>query len=159
MAIATVPAPTPAAGALARLQDAIEGGMAPALAIMLDESLFAQVQRIAGIMSKADGFVPKHCIGRTEVCFAITTRSLVWRLDPFAVAQATYQPVEGGKVALCSECQARVLPAALSASVAVYSGTPTAVLPPRPVSLVPLRRAQPYPPSDDLETVRPEEVA
>lgn len=62
---------------------------------------------------------------------------------------------QGGKAALCSACQARVLPAVLSASVAMYSGTPTAVLPPRPVSLVPLRRAQPYPPSDDLETVRP----
>lgn len=98
MAVASIAAPV-ATGALARLQDAIEGGMAPALAIMLDESLFGQVQRIAGIMAKAEGFVPKHCIGKTEVCFAITTRSLVWKLDPFAVAQATYQPVEGGKVA------------------------------------------------------------
>lgn len=98
MAVASVHTPV-ATGALARLQDAVEGGMSPALAIMLDESLFAQVQRIAGIMAKAEGFVPKHCIGKTEVCFAITTRSLVWKLDPFAVAQATYQPVEGGKVA------------------------------------------------------------
>lgn len=98
MAVASIAAPV-ATGALARLQDAIEGGMAPALAIMLDESLFAQVQRIAAIMSKAEGFVPKHCIGKTEVCFAITTRSLVWKLDPFAVAQATYQPADGAKVA------------------------------------------------------------
>ena len=95
---ANVPAPV-ATGALIRLQDAINAGMAPALAIMLDESLFEQVQRIAGIMSKAEGFVPKHCVGKTEVCFAIVTSSLVWQLDPFAVAQATYQPAEGAKVA------------------------------------------------------------
>ena len=61
----------------------------------------------------------------------------------------------GGKAALCGACQARFLPAALSASVAAVTGHPTAVLPPRPVSLVPLRKPQPYPPSDDLETVRP----
>lgn len=95
---ANVPALLPT-GALARLQEAIDAGMSPALAIMLDETLFEQVQRIAGVMSKAEGFVPKHCVGKTEVCFAITTRSLVWRLDPFAVAQSTYQPTEGAKVA------------------------------------------------------------
>ena len=93
-----VPVPV-ATGALARLQEAVNAGMAPALAIMLDDTLFAQVQKIATVMSKAQGFVPTHCVGNTEVCFAITTRSLVWRLDPFAVAQSTYQPVEGGKVA------------------------------------------------------------
>ena len=65
----------------------------------------------------------------------------------------------GGKAPLCAECQARVLPAELSASVAALSGHPTAILPPRSVSLVPLRKPQPYPPSDDLETVRPGEVA
>lgn len=96
---ANLPAAPVAGGALLRLQQAIDGGMSPALAIMLDETLFAQAQRIAEIMSQAKGFVPAHCVNNTAVCFAITTRSLVWRLDPFAVAQATYQPVEGGKVA------------------------------------------------------------
>lgn len=97
MATATVPVPA-ASGALARLRDAIDAGMAPALAIMLDESLFEQVQRIAGIMAKADGFVPGHLVGKPDVCFAVVTRSLVWRLDPFAVAQATYKPTEDGKI-------------------------------------------------------------
>lgn len=35
------------------------------------------------------------------------------------------------------------------------STVPTAILPPRPVTLVPLRAPQPYPPSDDVATWRP----
>ena len=61
--------------------------------------LFARVQKIAEVISRAQGFVPEHCLSNTEVCFAIATRALVWSSDPFAVCQSTYQPVEGGKVA------------------------------------------------------------
>jgi len=93
-----LPAAPVAGGALLRLQEAVGAGVAPALAIMLDESLFAQVQKIASIMAKADGFVPAHLVGKPDVCFAVATRSLVWRLDPFAVAQSTYKPTEDGKI-------------------------------------------------------------
>ena len=92
-----------------------------------------------------------ECAERGEYVYRSDVRALLAEWGVRALCRGC----QGGRAALCSECQARVLPAALSASVAVYSGTPTAVLPPRPVSLVPLRRAQPYPPSDDLETVRP----
>lgn len=86
-------------GALARLQQAEESGVSPAIAIMLDDVLFAQVQRVANLMAAAEGFVPQHLVGKPQVCFAVVSRALVWKLDPFAVAQSTYQPTEGGKVA------------------------------------------------------------
>ena len=84
---------------LVRLQEARRLGVDLGLAIMMDPVLAKQVRETARDMSKAVGFVPKHCIDRPEVCTAIISRSLVWNLDPWAVAQCTYQPVEGGRVA------------------------------------------------------------
>lgn len=72
-------------------------GMSPALAIMLDEGLFSRAKQIATYLSKAEGFVPPHLYGKPESCFAVVTRALVWKLDPFAVAQNTYQ-TPGGQV-------------------------------------------------------------
>ena len=72
-----------------------KSGMAPAIAIMLDEKLFERVSQIANYMSKAEGFIPPHLIGKKEACFAIVSRSLTWKLDPFAVAQSTYSPAPG----------------------------------------------------------------
>ena len=79
-------------------------------------------------------------------------------LDEWGV-QPRCRGCRGGKAPLCADCQAAVLGPTLSASVAAASGYPTAVLPPARVSLVPLvplRSAQPYPPSDDVATVRPD---
>lgn len=73
------------------------GSMSPALAIMLDPLMFERAKQIAVYMSKADGFTPPHLIGKQEACFAVVTRALTWKLDPFAVAQATYS-TPGGKV-------------------------------------------------------------
>ena len=97
--VSNLPARQAQPTALERLQEVVGRGMSPALAIMLDPGLFEQTQAIADIMSKAQGFTPSHLIGKREACFAVTTRALVWQLDPFAVAQATYQPAEGAKVA------------------------------------------------------------
>lgn len=101
--VATVPAGSVPAivtqNPVARLQELTATGMSPAIAIMFDEQLFNQASRIAKCLAGARGFVPKHCENNTEVCMAIVTRSLVWQLDPFAVAQSTYQPVPGAKVA------------------------------------------------------------
>jgi RecT family len=71
--------------------------MSPAMAIMLDERLFERVKQIAVYMSRAVGFVPPHLINKSEACFAVVSRSLTWKLDPFAVAQCTYQ-TPGGRV-------------------------------------------------------------
>ncbi|HZT90355.1 MAG TPA: recombinase RecT [Stellaceae bacterium] len=73
------------------------GTMSPAIAIMLDEKLFERAKQIATYLSRAEGFTPPHLIGKVESCFAVVTRSLTWKLDPYAVAQSTYQ-TPGGKV-------------------------------------------------------------
>lgn len=69
--------------------------MSPALQIMLDDKLFERVKLVAKYMAAAEGFTPKHLINKTEACFAVVTRSLTWKLDPFAVAQSTYSPAPG----------------------------------------------------------------
>lgn len=71
------------------------GSMSPAIMVMLDDKLFERTKLVAKYMAAADGFTPKHLIGKTEACFAVVTRSLTWKLDPFAVAQATYAPADG----------------------------------------------------------------
>lgn len=72
-------------------------GMAPGLALMFNEPLYERCKQIAQIMSRAQGITPGHLIGQSEACFAVVTRAITWKLDPFSVAQATYQ-TPGGKV-------------------------------------------------------------
>lgn len=69
----------------------------PALAIMLDERLFEKTKLIATYLSRADGFVPPHLIGKEAACFAVAVNSLVWNQNPYAVAKSTYQ-TPGGQV-------------------------------------------------------------
>jgi hypothetical protein len=72
-------------------------GMAAGLAVMFNDRLFDRCKQIAGYMAKAEGFTPPHLIGKSEACFAVVTRAITWRLDPFSVMQSTYQ-TPGGKV-------------------------------------------------------------
>jgi hypothetical protein len=72
-------------------------GMPMGLALMFDDRLFAQAMSMATVLSKAEGFMPPHLIGKPNACFAVVTRALTWKLDPFAVAQCTYQ-TPGGRV-------------------------------------------------------------
>lgn len=69
--------------------------VSPALAIMLDDKLFTRCRTVAAMMSAAVGFIPKHLIGKTEACFAIVSRSIVWKLDPWSVACSTFSPADG----------------------------------------------------------------
>jgi hypothetical protein len=75
----------------------MSGGGSPALAIMLNDRLFERTKLLAKYMAAADGFTPRHLIGKLEACFAVVTRALIWKLDPFAVASSTYQ-TPGGAV-------------------------------------------------------------
>lgn len=82
------------------------GGMSPAMAIMLDDRLFERAKDIAKYLSRAEGFIPGHLLGKPEACFAVVVRSLTWKLDPYAVALATYQ-TPGGRVGFEGKlCQA-----------------------------------------------------
>lgn len=73
----------------------LSGPMSPAIQILLNEQLWDRCTTMATRMSKATGMVPAHLIGCPEACFAVVTRALTWKLDPFAVAQCTYSPAPG----------------------------------------------------------------
>src|SRR4051794_2818023 len=81
-------------------------GMPLALSLWFDDRLFDRAKLIATYISKADGFTPKHLIGKPEACFAVVSRSMTWRLDPFAVAKSTYQTPGGSIGYMGSLCQA-----------------------------------------------------
>lgn len=71
--------------------------MPTAIALYLNDALFERVSAIALRMSKATGMTPKHLIAAPEACFAVVSRAITWRLDPFAVGMATYQ-TPGGSI-------------------------------------------------------------
>ncbi len=75
----------------------VSPAMPTALALYLDDALYERVSSVASRMSKAQGVTPKHLIGAPEACFAVVSRAVTWRLDPFAVAMATYQ-TPGGQI-------------------------------------------------------------
>jgi hypothetical protein len=76
------------------------GGMDLPIGVMaiLDDNLGAKLDKAARRMSQANGIVPPHLLDKPVTCYAVLTRALTWRLDPFAVAQSTYT-VPGGKIA------------------------------------------------------------
>lgn len=84
-------------------------GMSPALQIMLNPTLFERAQSMARFMSQAEGFLPKHLIGKPAACFAVLTRSITWKLDPYAVAQSTFQIPGSDKVGYEGKLVAAIL--------------------------------------------------
>jgi hypothetical protein len=100
------------AGALALQPDAslaqmfARGPVSPALAIMLNESLFNRVGQIARYMAAAKGIIPAHLLGCSEACFAVVLNAIVWKLNPYMVAACTYQ-TPGGRIGFEGKlCQA-----------------------------------------------------
>lgn len=69
--------------------------MSPGLALYFNDAIYNRCKQIAGAMSRADGMMPKHLLGKPEACFMIVTRAIVWKLDPGSVAMATYQTPSG----------------------------------------------------------------
>lgn len=65
--------------------------MAPGLAIYFVDALYQRCKAVALRMSEARGMVGPHLINNPGACMAIISRSITWNLDPFAVAQATYE--------------------------------------------------------------------
>jgi hypothetical protein len=79
------------------LEDLGGSALPPSLQILLDEGLYTRMKQLAGLMSKAEGFTPRHLIGKPEACFAIINTSLDWKLNPHHVARHTYQ-TPGGSI-------------------------------------------------------------
>lgn len=71
--------------------------MAPGLAILFNDALYSRCRSIAVAMADADSVMPLHLKGKAASCFAIISRAITWNLDPFAVAQSTYQ-TPGGRI-------------------------------------------------------------
>jgi len=71
--------------------------MSPGLAIFFDDALYQRCKNIAKLMSAAASMAPAHLRDKPEACFAVVSRSIVWKLDPFAVAMSTYQ-TPGGSI-------------------------------------------------------------
>jgi len=69
----------------------------PALGLWFNDQLFERAKLMATYMSRAEGFTPRHLVGKTEACFLVVEKSLVWGLSPSAVAASTYQ-TPGGTV-------------------------------------------------------------
>lgn len=70
-------------------------GMAPGLALMFNDALYERCKQMAKIIAAAEGYTPRHLIGKVEACFAVVTRSITWKMDPWAVATSTYQTPNG----------------------------------------------------------------
>lgn len=84
----------------------VVAGMSRGLQIFFDETRFNTCIKVAKYLAAAEGFCPRHLMGKPEACFAVVSRSLTWNLDPYGVAQATYQ-TPGGQVGYYgSLCQA-----------------------------------------------------
>ena len=66
-----------------------------ALRVMLNPVVFAQVREAAKIMSDGGAFIPKHLSGKPRACFAVILRAWDWKLDPYWVAQCTYETPNG----------------------------------------------------------------
>lgn len=71
--------------------------MAPGLAILFNDALYSRCRSIAVAMAEADSVMPRHLKGKAASCFAIISRAITWNLDPFAVAQSTYE-TPGGRI-------------------------------------------------------------
>lgn len=91
----TLPAVTDQDLRAAGLPSMIE--MSPGLAIFFNDALYQRCKNIAKLMSGAASMVPDHLRDKPEACFAVVSRSIVWKLDPYAVAMSTYT-TPGGSI-------------------------------------------------------------
>lgn len=80
---------------IARLNAESFRRMPIALRVYFDERLWNRCTEVATTLANAKGFTPPHLLGKTEACFAVLSKALTWNLDPFSVAQSTYQTPDG----------------------------------------------------------------
>ena len=63
---------------------------ASARTLLLDDSSFSKIIRIAEAMADGATTVPKHLQGKLADCIAVVTQAMQWDMNPFAVAQKTH---------------------------------------------------------------------
>lgn len=58
--------------------------------IVFDQSKFEVIEKIAKIMASGKVTVPAHLRGNEGDCFAVTLQAMMWKMNPYAVAQKTH---------------------------------------------------------------------
>lgn len=58
--------------------------------MMFDMAKFEMVERFAEIMASGKCTMPDHLKGSPGDCFAVISQAVMWRMNPFAVAQKTH---------------------------------------------------------------------
>jgi RecT family len=64
-----------------------------------------QMMEFAKLMSVSGSAVPKYLRGNPGGCLAICSRALRWHMDPFAVAEKSYQVINKGEERIAFEAQ------------------------------------------------------
>ena len=59
-------------------------------AIIMQAESFNNVMRMAEVMASGRATVPKHLQGNVADCAAIVLQSMQWNMNPFSVAQKTF---------------------------------------------------------------------
>ncbi len=68
-----------------------EVGMASGNGSQVNPQNLAEVVRFAEVMSNGGIALPKHLRGNPGTCMAVTLQALQWEMNPFAVAQKSYE--------------------------------------------------------------------
>lgn len=73
----------------------VPGGAAEIMDVQLNEMVFnperfAMMNQLAEVMASGVCTVPRHLAGNRGDCFAIVMQSMMWGMNPFAVAQKTH---------------------------------------------------------------------
>ena len=58
--------------------------------LIIDPGAFAQLERFATVMATSKSMVPEHMRGNIGDCMAVAMQALQWGMNPFAVAQKTF---------------------------------------------------------------------
>jgi hypothetical protein len=58
-----------------------------------------KIVEFAKLMAQAGPMLPKHAQGNAGICLALVMRATHWGLDPFGLAEESYQAKDGGPVA------------------------------------------------------------
>lgn len=63
--------------------------------LILHGDYFDKIDRLANIMAKAKGAVPRHLLGNPGACFAVALTAVRSNLDPYGVARKTWEGPDG----------------------------------------------------------------
>ena len=72
--------------------DEVKGAFSPAESsnLITDPAAFQQIYQFATVMAESRSMVPEHMRGNVGDCMGVAMQALRWGMDPFAVAQKTF---------------------------------------------------------------------